>query len=126
MDVNLLVLQDCDEVVTLADEDENVAGIHGVVLHYVHDEEKVAPVVMESWQSSLPTVLDGVGVAVGRHQGLLHRGGLDGLHHLGYFQLIGSETTLGEVLLGSRGRYSSESARGKMRIFGDIWGRKLA
>ena len=93
MDVNFLILQDRDEVVTLADEDENVAGIHRVVLHHIHDEEQVAPVMVESGQSSQPPVLHWPGVAVSSSQGLLHSGGLghlSHLHHPTYLKLIGS------------------------------------
>ena len=47
MYVNLLVLKHRDKVVTLADEDEDVTWVHGVVLHYVHDEQEVAPIVIK-------------------------------------------------------------------------------
>ena len=53
MDVQPLVLQHGDVVVTLAEEYQDFAGLHSVVLHYVHYEEEVAPVMMKSWYLSM-------------------------------------------------------------------------
>ena len=74
MDVDLFILQDGDEVVTLAHEDENVTWVHSVVLHDVHDEEKVAPVVVILLPVPHPLVLHRSGVSVTCSQGLLYKG----------------------------------------------------
>ena len=92
VDVNLLVLQDGDEVVTLADENEDVAGVHCVVLHDVQDEEKVAPVVVQSWCGPQLPVLHGSCVAVTSDQGILHmrllRRLLDSIDWFRYYQVL--------------------------------------
>ena len=92
LDVNLLVLQDGDEVVTLADENEDVAGVHCVVLHDVQDEEQVAPVVVQSWYGSQLPVLHGSCVAVTSDQGILHmrllRRMLDSIDWFRYYQVL--------------------------------------